>query len=574
MSAGREFDAFWSGSMITWRTASTARGPVAARSDRQGPGRTSGSDARATDLSSHASDSASPAAVRRPAAEPVVGGHHRLRVPDPVWNIAGWVVPAIVAFAATPYTVAKLGDSLYGVLALSTVIASIGLATDPGFGEALVREVADADSRSEAADYGEALGSALLVYTAYGLGGASVLWYAAPWIIHLLLDGPSEVRSLSTFVVRVTAVTFLVSALTNVLSAVPRGLRLFGLSNALKACAAVAQVTLTVLVLYLGFSLRAVIVAQLASGVCALLAHAAVAAALGRRSGARLRFSWQKARGMFSFGVFKLLQTVTSIVGLQVPPMLLTRVSGPEPLTYYAVPGNIANKIHGLVAAGLYGVFPTTSALAGAGRDDEMGRVFLKNLRRSALMASALALAATSFGRELLAGWVGAPFDIRSAPVLGYLGIAYGLASLTVVPYYVALGLGRADVVAVYGVGFAILSSAFAWWMIPPLGAVGASMALACANAVSVVGLLFFVHRRLLKLPWPWLGRAVGGPVALAFGVAVVARVASASLPANLGASITASLLIAAFYLVIAMVIGLVDLEDRRALLAWLRLPT
>lgn len=109
------------------------------------------------------------------------------------WNLAGRVLPLLLALAATPFLVHVLGVARWGFFALALSLAGMFGVFDLGIGRALTRLVADGLGRNAARIEGAVLtGLGLLA----ALGAvAGVACAAGAWAYAALLDVPAVLRA-------------------------------------------------------------------------------------------------------------------------------------------------------------------------------------------------------------------------------------------------------------------------------------------------------------------------------------------------------------------------------------------
>jgi len=150
-----------------------------------------------------------------------------------------------------------------------------------------------------------------------------------------------------------------------------------------------------------------------------------------------------------------------------------------------------------IVAAGA--VYPRLARAGAHSQRSEGGRRSAEVLLLAALPAGlTLHLVADPFVRLVFGAEYGG-----AAPVLSRLALLFPLLSLTILGSYILGAVGRMTHVAgLYAIGLAA-NVGLNLWLIPELGAVGASVARLASESILVVGFLEVLRREAAALPGP-----------------------------------------------------------------------
>ena len=111
-----------------------------------------------------------------------------------LWNIAGRLGPLLVAVIATPFLIAALGITRWGVFTLALSLVGIMGIFDFGIGRALTRLIADRLATADEAEAATPVITGLALMTGFGALAAVVMaGLAHSYVTHALVL-PEELR--------------------------------------------------------------------------------------------------------------------------------------------------------------------------------------------------------------------------------------------------------------------------------------------------------------------------------------------------------------------------------------------
>ena len=212
-------------------------------------------------------------------------------------------------------------------------------------------------------------------------------------------------------------------------------------------------------------------------------------------------------RGMLSFSAYSFISNTAGAILFQVDKFVLGAIANVSLVTYYVVPGNVAQRLHSGVSQLASVLLPVSADLHTRGERTALNVLYVRATRALALVIVSLAVPVFVFARQLLLEWVGEAFATTSFGTLRVLIVTYALLALTPLPYYLALGIGRPRILAVFNLVTAAINVVLIVILIPRYGLIGAAIAY-LGSTVTVPVLILYVERRLLALdrsPWPSL---------------------------------------------------------------------
>jgi O-antigen/teichoic acid export membrane protein len=407
-------------------------------------------------------------------------------------------------------------------------------------------------------------GVGLVFFSAVGLVGAAVALVCGQVVPGILSLSP-ELHDTAAFVISVAGVGFFFTSLLFPVTAIPGALQRYDAALKANLLATTASAAASVAVLWLGWGLRALIVVAALQPALML----ALVVRINRRllPAIPLRPAYERGllRRMISFSGYSFVSNAAGTLLFQIDKFVLGALASVSVVTYYVIPGNLAQRLH-VAAARLTGIaLPVSTDLHARGEKDALRQFYVRGTRATALVIVSFSVPAFVFAREILLEWVGPDFATTSFGTLRVLILTYAALSLTALPYYLTLGFGRPQISALFNVVAAAINIVLIVILIPRYGLIGAAVAY-LVSTVTVPALILYVEHRLLELessPWPSLLARLSLVAAGQAVCCLLLRSLSTGLPELLGLL----LLGVAIGPALALATGYLTPEDRATLL-------
>jgi len=182
-----------------------------------------------------------------------------------------------------------------------------------------------------------------------------------------------------------------------------------------------------------------------------------------------------------SFGGFTWLQGICAVAFGQADRLIVGITLGAPAVALYGLCAQIAQSIHGTIAAGLHALFPHLSRRIESETPKTIGRAvdaaWKINVFAAALAGGAFAL----FSRPILSLWMGQEFAQQAWLVFATLSAAFAIFAMNVTAHYALLALGRVRLVTAANLAAAFSMLALMLPLASRFGAEGA----ACARLVA-----------------------------------------------------------------------------------------
>ena len=399
-------------------------------------------------------------------------------------NFMGGILPMFVALVTTPIYLHHIGAARYGVLAIVWMVQGYFGFLDLGLSSATSNRIAqlgDAPHREREA----VLWTAMILNAALGLVGGVAL-YALMHALLAYFDMGEALRVELLPALPYVACLVPLSNLISVFNGALVGRERFGTLNA---------VTLPVTLMYqlvplgaalvFGPNLRFLVFGTLVAGVAALTVTAfAVWRVFPLRlaSGPRRELVGQ----LFSYGAWISVTSLAQPLLETADRLMIGHALGPQAVTYYQVPFNLAARARLFPSVIARTLFPRLSAL------DAASGVALSSsvIRGLAAALTPMMVFGIFLMHPFLSLWVGQEFASRAASVGETILVGIWINSLAWIAACHLQATGRPGIVARLQAYEMLPFLALLWWMLQHFGVLGAALAWSARNLLDGVLLL------------------------------------------------------------------------------------
>lgn len=490
-------------------------------------------------------------------------GLARRTLGNSAWGILNFVVPLAVALFTAPFIVRELGADMYGVLSVVGITLGLFGFLDFGIGGAATRQVA---AYFEQSDYGSinrvvstVLGFYLLVGTIAGIG----ILLSANLFVTRLLTIPPELQAAATAAFYISAPAFLVSLVSSTFMSVPSALQRYDVSTKVNLAISIVSTAVTLVILSIGGGLVQLMLAGLAIGIAGLPIGYMVAKRMLPTIAVAPHWDVPMLKELFSFGGYFLVSQLGVLLLYQMDKLLIGHFLGVGAVTYYVIPGNLAQKIQGFVAAATAVIFPMSAGLFETNNHETIVRLYREGTRLVFMLVATIAVPMAVFSEPFLKYWMGPETATASSVVMVLLVMTYSLLSMTAVPWHIANGAGRAKINAIFTLAIAGLDIGAFLVLVKPFGLNGAAGAYLLSAIIGVPILVAFTERRVLRLSGGEFVR-IAGPVFLVALVQIALAFAMRTLAVNLVMTLALMGASALSFAAVYFLFGFVTEGDRR----------
>lgn len=389
---------------------------------------------------------------------------------SPAWAIMEYCSYPLLLLISTPWFLHQLGTDQYGHWMLLTATVSFGGVLNAGTGASTIKAVSAGMGSNVAGQADRAVNASFAIAI---LGGGAlalivfcIFWFGAPVVFSRMGD-PELVRATGM----AAAALIWIEQMDNVFSSALKGAERFGNAARVEIASKTAQIIAAALVLYWFPTLPALFVTLLIIAVLRLLIKAIVTGQLLQLS--RLRPSFRDSSDILHFAKWGWLQGVGGVMFGAADRMLIGSLLGASSLAYYSIATQLAMQTHAVSAAGLSVIFPKVSRRLENGGSFSLSRFTRITTAGNLLLSTGFAAALILLGPAFLQIWIGPESAGPTSQILPWLVAAYWILALSLVPYYLLLGMGRIRFISMTVIVSGISAVVAAYFAISSLGLIG-----------------------------------------------------------------------------------------------------
>ncbi len=416
-----------------------------------------------------------------------------------LWHLSGNAVPALVALATVPFLIRGLGLEGFGIVTLiSSVVGYFGV-LDINLSAGSIRYLSHYHAQNDRGRFAETFWFGFIFYTALGLTGCILLFAFAPPLLAFFLKGSEIPTEQTLHALQLAGLGFLLSQWQNYLMIVPQALQRYDRAAQGEAFFGVMVNIVSAAVAMTGSGIAYVIGARIA--VSAL--HSLWLVWLLSQLDLKLRPVWPRrsiAADLTGFSAYAYLSRLASLLHQHADKLIIGAIAGPQALTFYAVPSQLASRILGLTYRLSSVIYPRVSALAALGESAQLRRMYLDVTRLLTYVNFAVLGIIALTGEEFLRRWVGAEFVVSSYPVLLLVTLGLLMDSLTNIPSMVNDGLGHPRVTGGFALIRGLIGVPLVFIGTQNGGILGAAAGHLLASVVMTFAFLIYVHGRTVPI--------------------------------------------------------------------------
>ena len=413
------------------------------------------------------------------------GGNWRALSRNTVLNLAGGLVPSLVAIATIPYTLHGMGVERFGILSLYWVAFGYFAVVDLGLARAVTNFVAEALGRDDEERVVNVVWTALALQLVLSALGSVVLALGSQLIFDrfLVLSPGLRQEAKSSFHLLCMAIPIITCA--NTLRGILEAGQRFDLVNTVRILSTSSAFILPALAVYLGFGLRGTTALLVGSLLCTAVGSLLLCFRVYPYLKRRLSFQRELLRPLFTYGGWVTLSGILIPFLVSSDRLLLGSMVSVAALGIYTVPAEMAARLQVLPGSLTATLFPAFSMSAASRK--EVGAVYARGLTFSLLLLGPATLLGVVLAPQILRLWVGGQVAVQGALVLQVLVIGRFLNALSQTPASLLDGLGKPDLRAKVFFVFAPIYLALAWYCIRRYGALGAAAAWGLRSAGELI---------------------------------------------------------------------------------------
>lgn len=366
------------------------------------------------------------------------GSPQRKIIRNVLYGFSTWILPISLSFVVTPILVKTLGNVEYGIYAL--VLGFIAYSFNFNIGRAATRYIADYKASRREKEIGKIVSSTLILNLTVGSIGLIVIYFLSPWLVVELFNIELPLQTTSISAIRISGLIIFLMMVSQVFTSIIQGYHRFDIYAALQNFSSLSGLIGNLILALIGYGLIELLYWNLL--IISISCFFSLISCIRLLSGINL-FTFSKES-------LKLVSMYSSgVIGYQIAANALllfergwvTSKFGPSELTYYVVPMSLAMLLHGFIVSLTMVIFPTVSEI-GLNRQ-KLLRIYLMANKFVSLIIVLPAFFLIFYSNEILSYWIGKDFSTESTTFLILHVLTFTFASMFVVSFQVAEGLGK-----------------------------------------------------------------------------------------------------------------------------------
>jgi len=389
------------------------------------------------------------------------------------------------AVFTTPYIVHKLGPDLYGLLVLIGITTNYFGVVELGLGQATIKFMADSYSRRDWPEFRRVFWTSSVSYLVLGGIGAGAMLSCTPLLLHFLKI-PSYARGDAIRAFIISAAGLIVSLQVGVTSSVVRALERFEFLSSIGLATGLSQALLTVLLLYLKFSLVGVIAGGAALQLGALIAYSFLVRLLAPGLG-KPAWNGKTFGGLAGFGAYVSVSQIIGPLLVHLEKFMVGSLLTMALVTYYTVPYGLVYSLSVIPTSVAIVIFPAFTRLYAEGNKERARELYTRATKFVFGCVLSLAVVLCVFARQILTAWIGADFGTRGTQVMQILAFAVVVNAVASIPFQFLQAIHRPDLTAKFHVLELIIHVPLCFGLITTFGLAGAALGWAARVTLDMV---------------------------------------------------------------------------------------
>ena len=392
-------------------------------------------------------------------------------------NFLSRVWLGLVTLVSLPYIINQLGADAYGILSLSLLIIGYFSLLDMGLTRGVVKFLAEYNAFDDKEKIRKLIGNSLVLYVCLGIIGAVILGCCVKFFVNLALNIPFKLRDVSRVVFYLTSLGLLFRIPRALFVSIPRGYQKIHLLNIVNVIVNTTKILVTVVLLYFGFFLIAVVIANVIVELMYLFSLIFLSKKLLPSGALHPVFDVDITKKIFGFSLKAFVSDFMSIIIIHLDKLLISLFLPIANLAYYTVSFQLSSRvweIPGNITSAIYPAFSDQYAKRNFLRFNEL---FVETSKLIMIGVGYTTAVIIFFSNHILGLWINKEFAQEGGVVLSILGVGVMVSSCAWVALTAANGAGRPDLPAKTHIIMAVTNLVLCVILIPLYGLKGAAWA-------------------------------------------------------------------------------------------------
>lgn len=478
------------------------------------------------------------------------------------YSFFGVSIPILFSVFITPVIIHRLGVAEYGILILTNTITGFLGLLNLGLAAATIKYISEYQATNEAAKLRRTLNTAHMLNWIVGLSGFFIFFLLGRYFLGIFnIQESSENHILTVFIL--AGLAFFLSSANSVYTSIPPATQRFDIVNKINL-SQLAFYNLGALVLVLiGFQLKAIMVLNLFTVCIATWVYRFSVKKLFGQLNLKFQCDKKEFIKLYSFGLFSSMADISNTALNNLDRLIIPIFLSPTQLSYYSLPGNVAQKTTTVVGSLGGTLFPMANALTAQQEVGRLSIIFRRIIRNLSVIAAAITVSIMLFGKKILLYWLGVDFSQNGGKIILILAITYFILSMYGIVYHFLMGLNKIKFVAWWSFGMGILNLILILILIKPFGILGVAWAF-LIGVLPIFYLFYWIEKKCFYAQnlFPFYFKLLGKIILTGVLFWVIIRFSLFLFVKNLTSLIFFGPLSVLFYILLYRIMGFFEKED------------
>jgi len=410
---------------------------------------------------------------------------------------AGFFLPMMINFLATPFLLEKLGKEAYGLQSLVNVILGYLMVADMGLDIPITKFLAEFNAKRDFSNRDKLLSNTFQLYILIGILGMLIIFFLEPYL-YTLFRIPDFLQSEARIVFWITGVGFFGNIVSMWGKAVFIGIQRYDIANGVYIIFNLISTVAGIIMVSNDMGIVYFVLAKVIGFFLSALSYIILGKLLLSNYNFSLGFDKTilgKIRPLIGYGF---ILRFSGMIFSRLDQSLISAWVSIGAVGVYSIPYLINTALTGFISGIMNFTFPQASELYSTNQIKDLNSLFITSTKYTNVIASFFFSFLIVAGDRFIYLWIDSEFALQAQTTLLILSIAYfiNVVSSTIMNNFL-VAMNGMRLFTIYGI---IRSSFMALGfvlLIKPLGLIGAALGVLIAGFCDIVYLLFCLKRYL-----------------------------------------------------------------------------
>jgi len=415
-----------------------------------------------------------------------------------LWNLAGQVIPLLIALISIPIIIKYIGTERFGVLTISWTVLGYFSLFDFGLGRAVTQLVSVKIGEGKESEISGVIWTAIIMLGCCGFFGAILALILSPILINEIFKISPSIKSETLICFYIISLSIPIIVISNIFSGLLEAKQKFELVNVIRIPLGVTNFIIPLLLVPFTEKIYWFVGLLSLGRTIGLIYFIIMSVREYPILKKKANFNKSEIRHLIGIGGWMTVSNIISPIMNSLDRFLIGAVLSVAAVAYYATPYEVASKLQIFVSPLTRVLFPAFS-ISGNKRINESVKLLKGTTRMLFVILFPLTLTIVAFSREILNIWLGVEFSAHSFTILQILTIGTIVNILAQLPFTFIQGMGRPDLTAKnHLIEFPIYIALF-YILISHYGIIGVAISWLIRVVIDATLLFWQFHTRIVS---------------------------------------------------------------------------